>query len=338
MVSLRAWLPVVVVAFSSLFSATSHASDLAAAEALFDEGRALMQQGNFDAACPKFEESQRLDPSAGTALNLALCYERSGRTATAWAQYQVAERLATTQAREEVAAEASRKAAELAPKLGTLSVQVAESAPGLEVQLGDMKLEQAALGSKIPVDAGSYTLHVTAPGFVPYQVDLTVADGRETNVAVPPLVPEPAERAKATPVEQEKPVERPPVPPRVRRPAVGNDDRTRAYLIGGGGVVLLGGSVVLGFLAKSKNDEARDLCGGRTTDCPHTTIERADAASSLANAGTVVGTLGILGIGAGAALLFTSQPSDAGVDGAARGWSLSLDRGFAGVGYNGEFE
>src|SRR5262245_1711819 len=58
--------------------------DLAAAEALFREARAAMQSGDFDAACAKFEESERLDKAPGTVLNLAECEEKRGRVATAW--------------------------------------------------------------------------------------------------------------------------------------------------------------------------------------------------------------------------------------------------------------
>ena len=47
-------------------------ADVAAAEALYREGRALMEKGDLDAACPKLAESQRLDPSSGTALNLEI--------------------------------------------------------------------------------------------------------------------------------------------------------------------------------------------------------------------------------------------------------------------------
>ena len=60
-------------------------TDKVAAEALFEEGRRLVAAGSFVDACPKFADSQRLDPSPGTLLNLASCYEKLGRSATAWA-------------------------------------------------------------------------------------------------------------------------------------------------------------------------------------------------------------------------------------------------------------
>src|SRR5579883_366085 len=53
------------------------------ATALFNEGRRLANQGRYNEACPKFAESQRLAPSGGTLMNLAECYERTGRTASA---------------------------------------------------------------------------------------------------------------------------------------------------------------------------------------------------------------------------------------------------------------
>ncbi len=61
------------------------ADDRTVARSLFDQGRALVKDGNYAAACPKLEESQKIDSGVGTLFNLADCYEHLGRFASAWA-------------------------------------------------------------------------------------------------------------------------------------------------------------------------------------------------------------------------------------------------------------
>jgi outer membrane protein assembly factor BamD (BamD/ComL family) len=46
--------------------AYAQAEDQAAARALFDDARRLILEKNYEAACPKFEASRKLYPSAGT--------------------------------------------------------------------------------------------------------------------------------------------------------------------------------------------------------------------------------------------------------------------------------
>src|SRR6185436_7071846 len=64
--------------------------DPAAGEALFREGRRFMKSRDFASACPKLEESLRLDPATGTLVNLADCEEQIGRTASAWQHWRAA--------------------------------------------------------------------------------------------------------------------------------------------------------------------------------------------------------------------------------------------------------
>src|SRR5262249_59482100 len=60
----------------------------AAAAALFEDGRRLMGEGKYTEACPKLEESQRMDPGAGTLYQVSVCYEAIGRTASAWVGFR----------------------------------------------------------------------------------------------------------------------------------------------------------------------------------------------------------------------------------------------------------
>ncbi|MBL8743281.1 MAG: hypothetical protein JNK04_19355, partial [Myxococcales bacterium] len=65
-----------------------------AAEALFESAKQRMEAGDYAGACAKFDASQSLDPAIGTLLHLGDCYERIGRTASAWAAFLEAASLA----------------------------------------------------------------------------------------------------------------------------------------------------------------------------------------------------------------------------------------------------
>src|SRR6476659_3559364 len=75
--------------------ARAQANDAAAAQSLFNDGKRLMAAGQYAVACPKFSESQRLDPGIGTMLGLADCNAKNGQTASAWALFNEAEALAS---------------------------------------------------------------------------------------------------------------------------------------------------------------------------------------------------------------------------------------------------
>src|SRR6516165_4621044 len=93
---MRSYQPFAVLLFTTPFfvtfvgaraSAEPTAADKSLATQLFKEGRNLVDQGHVSEGCRKLEESQRLDPGGGTLLNVALCHEKEGRRATAWAEF-----------------------------------------------------------------------------------------------------------------------------------------------------------------------------------------------------------------------------------------------------------
>lgn len=61
-----------------LQSASAQSANAAQAEALFVEGKKLLDQKQYDRACPKLEASHRLDPATSTLLALAFCHEQQG--------------------------------------------------------------------------------------------------------------------------------------------------------------------------------------------------------------------------------------------------------------------
>src|SRR5271154_603178 len=131
---------VTLVAVATSLSPSTASADPAAAEALFREGRRLLDEGKTDEACLKLAESELQDPSSGTLLNLGLCHELQHKVATAWSNYVSAGQLARDQGRMDRAAVAEKKAADLAPRLPYLTITTTAPTPGLEIKRGDDRL------------------------------------------------------------------------------------------------------------------------------------------------------------------------------------------------------
>jgi hypothetical protein len=64
--------------------AAPSAVDRTMAQSLFEDARRSMSEGNYAAACPKLEESNRLDPSGGTLLKSASGSSESRRARTSF--------------------------------------------------------------------------------------------------------------------------------------------------------------------------------------------------------------------------------------------------------------
>jgi tetratricopeptide (TPR) repeat protein len=149
-----------------------------AAQALFEEGRQLLQAGYVAEACRKFAESHRLEPAAGTLLNLALCHEKEGKTATAWLEYNDALALAARDDDAQRKDIARARIDALGPSLSRVMPLAPEGAPAdLWIELDGVRLGSEAWATGVPVDPGKHTLRVGARGKVPVVVPLSIGYG-----------------------------------------------------------------------------------------------------------------------------------------------------------------
>lgn len=200
------------IAVVSLAPTTSAQLDAATARTLFDEGRKLAASNQFEAACPKFQESYRLDPGMGTLFNLADCWEHIGRTASAWAAFlQVVDEASRTKQpdREKIA---RTRATALEPKLSRLLVKVDSKDPGLELSKDGTAFGAAQWGSALPIDPGQHFIEAKAPSKQTWRVRVQVPPGGQTvTVVVPALTSDVALVTPAAAVSA--PVAPPPVAP-----------------------------------------------------------------------------------------------------------------------------
>jgi hypothetical protein len=217
------------------------------AEALFREGKKLFKEGKIAEACRKLEESEKLDPAAGTLLNLATCHEKEGRTATAWAEYKSSVEMARKANRPDRAKLAEKGIAALETKLSRLTLTVGGGAPaGLVVKLDGAEMGAGALDVAMPIDPGQHTVQATAPDMLPFEATIDVEPGASSRTfAIPPLVPAPKP-------DPETVVEVVPATGRWRMPV--------GIGVGAAGLVALGVGIGFGAKALSLGGEAKDKC------------------------------------------------------------------------------
>lgn len=283
-------------------SALADPGDAAAAEALFAEGKRLMDEGQHAEACPKLAESQRLDPGTGTLLNLATCYEGAGQLASAWSTWLSAASSARTAGQSEREALARDRAAALEPKLGRLTIVVPEEqrAPGLIVSRDGVDLSSATWGTALPTDAGEHKIVARAPGREPYETTTTVEDGTTAEIAIPELAiaPEPPPDQPGTTTSGSGVADAPPA--RASTKPLG-------FALLGVGVVGIGVGSAFGLMAIDQNDKSKANCDpDDITQCNGTGVSQRNDALTFGNVSTVAFIAGAAFATAGVVLVLTS--------------------------------
>jgi hypothetical protein len=286
----------------------------AMAEALFQQARELVKQGNYRDACPKLAESQRLDPKLGTLLNLAVCHDKEGKIATAWAEFTSAAAIAHREGQREREGFAREQIAALEKKLARVIVQVSAPDADLRITLDDQPITGAALGTPLPIDPGKHRIAASAPKKTTWSKDLDVpAAHAEILVPIPALeaAPEPAPGPSVPP--EPPPTAAPPAPPAPTAivpplaatapvPAPAPATSTPSILMGvgfgvGGAGLLVG--VITGAVTLANASSIRNHCSGN--QCTADQQGPIDSATTIANVSNVGFALGAVGIAVGVA-------------------------------------
>ncbi len=195
---------VMLVATLGLASPASAASaqDQAAADVLFKEAKQLAAAKDWEHAIPKFQESQRLDPSTGTLLNIGDSYEKMDKLASAYGAFREAEVSARNAGDTGRQGEAARRAEFLAPKLAKLAIVVPPVAhvPGFEVHRDGSVVGEGQWGSSLPTDVGFHTIEASAPGHKAWSTTVRIdINGSAASVEIPPLDTLPVEAPPTKP-------------------------------------------------------------------------------------------------------------------------------------------
>jgi hypothetical protein len=258
--------PVPVLVFALILAeaglARADGSNPAAAEALFDQGRAALAQGDLDAACGRFRESDRLDPALGTRFNLADCEEKRGHLATAWSLFRgVVAQLADTDDRRPVA---QGRLAALEQSVPRLTMVLAPNAPRFtRVKEGETEYEEGSFGVALPLDPGMHHLIVTATGYQPRRVDVALEAGETAEVSIAPGLTLQSELHASRVAPQ------------------ADDHRTLGYVLAGVGATALLVGVVSGVLVLHEKSIYDDNCDTHEKVCNQTGKDAGAAGRAL---------------------------------------------------------
>lgn len=246
------------------------------AEALFNQGNDLLEQGKFEQACEAFEASNRADPTAGTLIQLGKCRLRGDRIASAWMAYKNALSRAKDPTKHKIAED---NVAALEPRLSYLMISVSDEnrIEELTIRRDGAPLDPASWNRALPVDGDDYVIEARAPGHRAWQTTVRVAVERDRVVVeVPQLEAQPTPMAASPSPEATPPGSRPPVPSNtvLQAPESGphstlSATRKIALGFGGVGVVGLATAAALGAVAQREQSNASQLCPGSGGPCAH---------------------------------------------------------------------
>ena len=286
--------------------------------------------GQYEKACPMIKRivdartAASFDPGKGLGarVELAVCYEKQGKLASAIEQYSLVETLADAADQKDRVQKAHARVEALRPKVALLTlVAPADLAmvPGLVVRVDENVVDVRSWGTPLPIDPGKHTISVTAPN---RRLESQTVDIAQNGVRVSAKLgaPSPVTPAASSPLTGATSARSvgPAAGERVATLTVQSDTERswqRPVALGGLalGVVALSVGIGLGVDAMSKRDGLRAHCrtdaGSAEDVCDKTGIDLRSAGLTSANVSTVALVGGGVAVAAGLVLWLTAPPA-----------------------------
>lgn len=266
------------------------------ADKLFQEALALKEAGKAAEACAKFEQALSSNNNAvGTLLNVAKCDEDAGRIATAVKRYSQARDIAREHSMDEHRTAAEGRIAAIGDRVPRLTVAFTERLEGMKLVIDDEVVpSDAETTNELRLDPGTRHIVVTAPGRLPYSVNVELKESKLAVIAIPKLG-HPVTVTKAR--------------------------RTVGKILTFSGAALAGTGVLLGWIANRDYEAYVGPSGSMkacTQESPSSTplcnaegYQHTGEARQLGLVGSIVGIGGLAALGLGVVLWFTAPQETA---------------------------
>ena len=258
------------------------------AESLFRDGKRLFQSDDFEHACPKLAQSYQIDPAGGTALLLAICYEKQGKLASSWARYNDALALAKHDQREDRERRAREGLESVEPKLSYIDLKldpVTQAIAKLTLSIDGTELPVIS-DARFPIDAGKHKLAIRAPNYESWQTEVTVGGPSATeSVSVPPLQAKPVAEPTAAAAQPVRTEAFPNASESSAHERAHNKNiRTMAYVMGGAGLAAVAVGSYFGVRAIVLKNDANAICSSKQcTQAQAAAVPKSDDAISNAH-------------------------------------------------------
>ncbi len=263
----------------------------------------MLDQGRFQEACQKFEESLTIASSPGTLLNLGNCYEQPGDLLRALAAFQRALAEAPKEAdpdRRQAWTDAAKERLEAVSERVPQLTVFPSPTPGVQVRVDGQPLQD--LGVPLRLNPGRHRIDASAAQKQPFVQEVTLAASQKVDVTLPALDDLPSGASSAPPAYSP--------PPADDSPAAEGGSRFGIWpyaLMGAGGAVFATG-LVTGLIARSKANELDDECTdmrdseGRRICADPGLRDTRDSAENLATVTDVLWISGLVVAGVGVTL------------------------------------
>jgi hypothetical protein len=268
------------------------------AEYLFRSGEKKFDSGQHAEACADFNESLRLGPKLGTLLNLALCHETIGKTATAWSEYHHAAAWAAQNGQKDRHDFAAQHALALETKLPRVLLQLPADRALESVDVDGEPLPDSRWYLPVYLDPGEHSVTLRAPG-------------KQRGTVKFRVISSPTEQLVNIPALSDDLAIAPPPPPKAG-PASDPDHTRRlvGFVTLGAGAAGLALGLTFGVLAVGKRDDIGSRCVSN-----HCTEEGAQLYRDAQSDAAIATWSTVIGVGAAAVggwLVYTSRPATPG--------------------------
>ncbi|MBX3224921.1 MAG: hypothetical protein KF795_30675 [Labilithrix sp.] len=314
-----------------LMAPSASASPESDAKDLFARGRDLRSANDCGSAAPLFRKAWQVYPQGlGSLRNLAECEEQLGHFASsrrAWLDLKRALITAPNDAKYDGwDKDAEEAAARLKPKVAAFVVDVYVKSPdgealanentGVEIFVNGESVGTTLVGTPLERDPGSYRIRAQMPDAQPVEQTVNVSAGDNPHVTM-----------------------RLTVTPKPKTEVVKEDHGTRrtiGWIVAGVGAASLVGSGVTFLLRQGALSDLDDGCPERR-NCPDGLRSTVDTGKTMSTLTSILLPVGVVGVGAGLALVFTSGSSTSSADSGKAARSVRVAPALGGLSVSGSF-